>query len=346
MSYNREVPFRLRKPMDLQRIKVVEDSDIEILSKLADEIYHEHYITIITKEQIDYMVDLFLSPSALKQSIEEEGYDYFMYRDGDEFVAFFGIEPEVDDAFLSKLYVRKDCRGKGVGAVMIRDIEEYCKEKGLSSVWLTCNKYNSGSLAFYDRMGFKVEREQCADIGNGYVMDDYVLRLTFGDSDGEGSESGEGASGAAAPKPIDFRNKEELERAFEVHADEIARLPRVNIGALICPALWGPLHGFWVALLFYPIWVFVDSSIRAAVITPSGLSITLAAIALVATLGFSVFFALTCEPRSYLSKVERRGIDEYLKRERIWAIVCVVFAIAAVALGTYYNLAIYIPAHT
>ncbi|MCR5845627.1 MAG: GNAT family N-acetyltransferase [bacterium] len=333
--------------MELQQIKVFEDSDIEILSKLADEIYHEHYITIITKEQIDYMVDLFLSPQALKQAIEEEGYDYFMYRDGDDYVAFFGIEPARDDAFLSKLYVRKDCRGKGIGAVMMRDIEDYCREKGLSSVWLTCNKYNSGSLAFYDRMGFEVEREQCADIGNGYVMDDYVLRLTFGEADEGGADEGEAvADGASGPKPINFRDKEELARAYEEHADEIERLPRFNIGAIVCPALWGPLHGFWVALLYYPIWVFVDSCIRAAVITPSGLSISLAAIALIATIASSIFLGFTCEPRAYLSKVEKRGIEKYLKNERIWAIVCIVFAIAAIALGTYYNLAVYIPAHT
>ena len=31
----------------------------------------------------------------------------------------------------------------------------------------------------------------------------------------------------------------------------LAGLPRVNWGALFMPGIWGPAHGFWVAILFY-----------------------------------------------------------------------------------------------
>ena len=51
--------------------------------------------------------------------------------------------------------------------------------------------------------------------------------------------------------------------ARELTDEEIAReekflkgVPRVNIGALFLPPIWGPAHGMWAAILFYPIWLF------------------------------------------------------------------------------------------
>ena len=35
-------------------------------------------------------------------------------------------------------------------------------------------------------------------------------------------------------------------------------LPRVNIGALVMPGIWGPAHGFWACILFYPLMIFID----------------------------------------------------------------------------------------
>ena len=35
-------------------------------------------------------------------------------------------------------------------------------------------------------------------------------------------------------------------------------IPRLNVGALFLPPIWGPAHGMWAALLFYPIWLFAD----------------------------------------------------------------------------------------
>ena len=42
-----------------------------------------------------------------------------------------------------------------------------------------CNKYNNNTLAVYDHLGFKITDEQVADIGNGFVMDDYVFEYSI-----------------------------------------------------------------------------------------------------------------------------------------------------------------------
>ena len=58
---------------------------------------------------------------------------------------------------------------------MFQKFIELCKLRGLTAIWLTCNRNNTNTLAVYDHLGFKKIREEKADIGNGFYMDDYIL---------------------------------------------------------------------------------------------------------------------------------------------------------------------------
>ena len=46
------------------------------------------------------------------------------------------------------------------------------------ALFLNVNKYNN-ALHFYLKQGFFKIREEVIDIGNGYVMDDYVMEKMF-----------------------------------------------------------------------------------------------------------------------------------------------------------------------
>ena len=49
------------------------------------------------------------------------------------------------------------------------------KERNLKAVWLTVNRNNSHAIEVYKHKGFIITRTQVADIGNGFVMDDYIF---------------------------------------------------------------------------------------------------------------------------------------------------------------------------
>ena len=51
------------------------------------------------------------------------------------------------------------------------------KNKGVSFIWLTVNKKNTNSISAYQKMGYKIIEEIVTDIGEGYVMDDFKIRL-------------------------------------------------------------------------------------------------------------------------------------------------------------------------
>ena len=62
----------------LRIIPVTNEELIFSVSALADEIWHEHFSSILSTEQIDYMLEKFLSPEALADQINHD-YEYFLF---------------------------------------------------------------------------------------------------------------------------------------------------------------------------------------------------------------------------------------------------------------------------
>ena len=116
-------------------------------------------------------------------------------------------------------------------------------------------------------------------------------------------------------------------------------LPRMNWGAFFMPGIWGPAHGFWVSILFYPLWLLVDHLIFSAYATPEPWKVALAVAAIIAITGITVAFAIASQPFA-AHRAEAKGVsrEKYLKRERIWTVISLVLAIAALAWATYYNI--------
>ena len=157
-----------------QIIPAKTDAQLRQVAVLAEEIWNQHFTDIIGKEQVDYMVEKFQSFQALKEQVAG-GYEYFQLFAGDTFCGYTGVHDEDGTLFLSKLYIRADARGQHLSSRAFQFLKDLCKERGLSKIWLTCNKNNEHTLAVYDHFGFTVASEKKADIGNGFFMDDYIL---------------------------------------------------------------------------------------------------------------------------------------------------------------------------
>lgn len=160
-------------------VPAVTDSEIHDIAVLAEEIWHEHFTDIIGEEQVNYMVDKFQSYPALKEQIQN-GYEYYQIHSGSTMAGYTGVHEDDGALFLSKLYIKKDCRGQHLASEAFRYLTALCRERGLSRIWLTCNKHNANTLAVYSHLGFSITDEQVADIGNGFVMDDYILTYEMG----------------------------------------------------------------------------------------------------------------------------------------------------------------------
>ncbi|MFB9328939.1 GNAT family N-acetyltransferase [Paenibacillus aurantiacus] len=152
-------------------------NDIAELARLASEIWREYYIALITIEQIDYMISKFQSVPAITDQIERQGYEYVLIRheENDSSVGYMSVREEDRKLFLSKFYIAQAYRGRGYASQAMAFLERLCHERSLSHIWLTVNRHNGSSIAVYEKKGFRTVREQVADIGGGFVMDDYVM---------------------------------------------------------------------------------------------------------------------------------------------------------------------------
>ncbi|MCA0933642.1 GNAT family N-acetyltransferase [Lutimonas saemankumensis] len=157
---------------------VIKNKDLEIIERMAEVIWYEHYTPIIGKEQVDYMLEKFQSAKSMREQIEK-GYTYITIKKNKNSIGYLAYEQRQDTLFLSKIYLLKNERGKGFGKLAMNHIFQTARGKGCNSVRLTVNRFNQNSISAYQRIGFEKRGEVVQDIGNGFVMDDYIMEKSL-----------------------------------------------------------------------------------------------------------------------------------------------------------------------
>ena len=160
-------------------IQINEVKNIEKLAILASEIWHEYWVEILSKEQIDYMVDNFQSENAIKNQIENENYIYFYIDNEAQNIGYIGLSKKQEYLFLSKFYIKKDYRNKGIGTKVFEFIKDFANKNSYKKIQLTVNKNNTNTIKAYKKWGFVVVNSVVTPIGNGFVMDDYIMEYNL-----------------------------------------------------------------------------------------------------------------------------------------------------------------------
>ena len=153
----------------------VKKEEIKELAELANEIWHEYWPCLLSEEQINYMVEIFQSKNAIKKQLEAENYSYYFLIKDNIKCGYFGISRKRDYLFLSKLYIKKEYRHQGLGKIAFEKIIEIAQTLGYSSIKLTVNKNNKNTIDAYLKYRFAIIDKAVTDIGNGFVMDDYIM---------------------------------------------------------------------------------------------------------------------------------------------------------------------------
>jgi len=161
-------------------ISVLAPEQIEAVAVLARKIWIEHYVPLIGKEQVEYMLHTFQSKQAIAEQINN-GHLYFLIMQSDRYVGYLGVLPRKEELFLSKLYVVSSERNNGFGRSAIHFCQGIAQERNLNKITLTVNKMNKNSTNAYLKFGFKNQGPILQDIGNGFVMDDYKMEKVFTD---------------------------------------------------------------------------------------------------------------------------------------------------------------------
>lgn len=161
--------------------EVKDRKGLEQIERLASLTWHEHYGQLLSRGQIDYMLAKFLTVDTMTEQMRHENYSYFLIMDDTDRkpAGFLALQRCSDHILLSKVYLLKEFRGKGYGSQAFDFTGDMARRAGVDKVCLTVNKHNTGSYEIYLRRGFKVVDEAVTDIGEGYVMDDYIMELNL-----------------------------------------------------------------------------------------------------------------------------------------------------------------------
>lgn len=149
---------------------------IAAIEQLAKEIWNEHYTPIIGDAQVRYMLNKYQSAASMLSQIESEGYKYFSLLDDQQLIGYLSFQQRNATLFLSKLYLEKQSRGKGFSREALQFLDHWGTRNKCDKIELTVNKYNANSIAAYQKLGFEVVNEAVFDIGEGFVMDDFIMQ--------------------------------------------------------------------------------------------------------------------------------------------------------------------------
>lgn len=153
-------------------------ADIPTLRELARHIWHEHYPGIISREQIDYMLARMYDADTIRREMDD-GVEWSLVRGDGDAAGFISCEFDADArrVKLHKLYLLPSLHGQGLGRQMLEQVRVWAAQRGACEIRLQVNKGNSRALRAYERAGFQVREAVVADIGGGFVMDDFILVL-------------------------------------------------------------------------------------------------------------------------------------------------------------------------
>ncbi|MBC9796383.1 GNAT family N-acetyltransferase [Sinomicrobium weinanense] len=155
--------------------------DIPAIQQVARQTWPDTFKDILTEEQIAYMLNMMYSTASLAEQMEQKGHLFFLAQEEGRCLGFVSCETGYNNSAktkIHKIYILPETQGRGVGKKLIRKSAEVAREKGDVILSLNVNKYNP-AIGFYERIGFKKTAEEVISIGNGYVMDDFVMDWSF-----------------------------------------------------------------------------------------------------------------------------------------------------------------------
>lgn len=148
-------------------------SDLDTIVNLAHTIWNIHYVPIIGKDQVDYMLEKMYNKENLTLQIDVNKHQFYLIHYNSHCLGFVSVNTiNEKDYFLHKFYIHQHESNKGIGTETLKTLIQLIKPQTLI---LTVNRLNYKSINFYFKNGFTIDRVEDFDIGDGYVMNDFVM---------------------------------------------------------------------------------------------------------------------------------------------------------------------------
>lgn len=165
-------------------IKIIKATlqDVPVIQSLAATIWPVTFKDILSQEQISYMMDFMYSDSALEQQIGVHHHQFLLAQQNNNYIGYLSFELDYKSdtkTKIHKVYLLPEVQGQGVGKRLFEEVTALALQHGNQTLSLNVNRDNS-AVDFYKRIGFNILGEENIAIGNGFLMEDYIMERPIG----------------------------------------------------------------------------------------------------------------------------------------------------------------------
>ncbi len=153
--------------------------DVGTIQLLAARTWPVAYADILSARQVGYMLHSMYGTEVLTQQMQN-GHQFWLAEDEQSSpIGFAGASAMAPpDWKLHKLYVMPFIQTKGVGKALLQTVADTARQAGATGLQLNVNRANK-AVGFYQHLGFDIIGNGDFDIGAGFFMNDYIMRLAL-----------------------------------------------------------------------------------------------------------------------------------------------------------------------
>lgn len=158
------------------RIKPAFPNEFNAIKAIAEATWPATYASILPHGQIAYMLGMMYSIAQLNHNYEQ-GVRFVLAEQNARYFGFAGFEHNASgsrNTHIHKIYVLPEAQGKNVGRLLMDYIEEQARTHEAEALTLNVNRHNK-ARGFYENLGFEILESVDIAIGNGFVMEDYIM---------------------------------------------------------------------------------------------------------------------------------------------------------------------------
>lgn len=159
-------------------IRALKQDELSIVHEIAHATWPDTFKDILSQEQIQYMLNWMYDLKQLENQFNQ-GHQFYVAELEEMPVGFIGIEPNYPEKGITKIhkiYILPNKQGLGIGKKLIEYVKELSIQSEMEGLLLNVNRFNK-AVDFYKAIGFYIVFEENIDIGNGFLMEDYVMKL-------------------------------------------------------------------------------------------------------------------------------------------------------------------------
>lgn len=158
-------------------ISEANSSDFKTIREIAQITWPEAYGSFISKTQLDYMLEKFYSDATLNDNLTNKNHRFLLAKENENCLGFASYEAnylEEKIVRLHKIYLLPETQGKGVGKLLISEIEKIAHQLNHHAISLNVNRYNK-AFNFYTKIGFECIGEEDIELDFGFLMEDFKM---------------------------------------------------------------------------------------------------------------------------------------------------------------------------